>query len=108
MAKKRHQISLIVRAYLEQLKKLGITVERTIVYGSFARGDNKEESDIDLVVVSKDFEKMNLRERLEILGVAAARILEPIEALGYTPREIEKAEKGGFLNEVLNSKVVNF
>ena len=108
MAKKRQQISMIIKAYLGQLKKLGITTQRVILYGSFARGDNKKESDIDLIIVSDDFEDMNLRERLEILGIAAARILEPIEALGYTSKEFEEAEKSSFLDEVLNSKVVNF
>jgi len=36
---------------------------------------------------------MNLRERLEILGLAAGKVFEPIEALGYTPDELlEKKE----------------
>ncbi len=36
---------------------------------------------------------MNLRERLEILGLAAGNVFEPIEALGYTPQEVlEKKE----------------
>ncbi len=48
---------------------------------------------IDLVVISSDFKNMNIRERLEISGLAAGNVFEPIEALGYTPQEIlEKKE----------------
>lgn len=44
---------------------------------------------------------MNLRERLELLGLAAGRVFEPIEALGYTPDEPEANRKGTFLEEAL-------
>jgi hypothetical protein len=36
---------------------------------------------------------MNLRERLEILDLAAEQVFEPIEALGYTPKEIIQKKK---------------
>ncbi len=58
-----------------------------ILFGSLAHGEAHQESDIDLVVISEDFYGKDLRERLEILGVAAARILEPIEAFGVTEEE---------------------
>jgi hypothetical protein len=43
---------------------------------------------------------MNLLVRLETLGLAAGKILEPIEAVGYTEEEI-KNTKGTFLEEIL-------
>jgi hypothetical protein len=36
---------------------------------------------------------MNIRERLEILGLAAGQVFEPIEAIGYTPKEIIQKKK---------------
>lgn len=84
---------------------MGIAVERVILFGSYAKGLAREESDIDLIIVSRDFEGMNLRERLEILGIAAARIMQPIQSKGYTPDEIESKDKNQFLQEALeNSK----
>jgi hypothetical protein len=44
---------------------------------------------------------MNIRERLEILGLAAGRVFEPIEAIGYTEEEIRDV-KGTFLEEILS------
>ena len=92
----------IVERFKEELKKNGVSPERVILYGSYAAGKQQEGSDIDLIVISGSFKNMNLRERLEILGLAAGRILEPIEALGYTEEEIRDYQEG-FLEEILGS-----
>ena len=52
-----------------------------------------EDSDINLIVISENFKEMNLRERLEILGLAAGKIFEPIEALGYTEEEVRNKKE---------------
>ena len=88
MAKTKLEINRIIERYKKELKKYNINPERVILYGSYAKGSPREDSDIDLLVISKDFEDMNLRERLELLGLAAGNLLEPIEALGYTPQEV--------------------
>ena len=104
-----HQAGSSVKSIVKEYKKFlltrGISVERVILYGSFAKGTQREDSDIDLVVVSQDFQRMNLRERLELLGVAAVRIRKPIEANGYTPSEIALAPKISFLNEIITTGV---
>ena len=102
MVKTKREIEEIIRKYQEELKKLGINSQRVILYGSYARGNPREDSDIDLIVVSDDFRNMNLRERLETLGLAAGRVFEPIEAIGYTEEET-KDTKGTFLEEILPS-----
>ena len=83
------------------LKALGVTVERVILFGSFAKGNPRKDSDIDLIIVSEDFRKMNLRQRLEVLGIAAARIMQPVEAKGYTLKEINNPSKPKFLSHIL-------
>ncbi|MCD5408530.1 nucleotidyltransferase domain-containing protein [Candidatus Bipolaricaulota bacterium] len=88
-----------LRRYREALKELGITPEKVIVYGSRAKDKAAEYSDIDVVVISRDFASMNLRERLEILGMAAARIMEPIQALGYTKEEFDALGEGSFVGD---------
>ena len=89
----------VLKRYKEALKQLGIVPEKVIVYGSQAKGGSNEYSDIDVVVISRDFASMNLRERLEILGMAAARIMEPVQALGYTPEEFEALGEGSFVGD---------
>lgn len=103
MFKRRQKIERIIERYKQELKNLGIKVEKIVLYGSYAKGKPRPDSDIDLIVISDDFKNLDLRERLEILGLAAGRVFEPIEALGYTKEEIESEEKESFVAEVLNS-----
>lgn len=105
MIKRRQEIKKIIKQYTNELQKMGIIVERVLIYGSYAKGHPREDSDIDLLIVSNDFKGKNLRERLEILGLAAGRIFEPIEAMGYTEDEIISKEEGGFSDEVVSNGV---
>jgi len=89
----------ILDRYKEMLRKLGINPERVIVFGSHAQGKAGEHSDIDVVVISEDFANMNLRERLEILGIAAARVMEPVQAWGYTTEEFDARQEGSFIGD---------
>jgi predicted nucleotidyltransferase len=105
MFKAGFPIEGIITSYKEALESLGIDVERVILYGSFAKGKQRDDSDIDLVIVSKDFQDMNLRERLEVLGIASIRIMKPVEARGYTLEELNLAPQASFLREVLETGV---
>ena len=50
-----------------ELAERGIVVERVILFGSVARGDHTEDSDIDLLVVARGWEAMSVGERLSLL-----------------------------------------
>jgi uncharacterized protein len=101
MVESRSQIKEIVARYREELTKAGIRIAAVYLYGSYAHGSPHEGSDIDLIIVSPDFEGMNIRERLELLGIVTARILEPIQAYGLTPEEVEKHETNSFWSSIL-------
>jgi hypothetical protein len=85
---------------------MGIPTERVLLFGSQAKGTAQEGSDIDLVIVSSAWEPYSERERLELLGVAAARILEPVQARGATPEEIATHRLSPFLEQVLQEQAV--
>lgn len=85
---------------------MGIRCEKVYLYGSYARGAAREGSDIDLIVVSHDWASLAHRERLELLGIAAARVLEPIQAQGFTPEEIAEHHIGTFLETVLRDEAI--
>ncbi|MEM2316049.1 MAG: nucleotidyltransferase domain-containing protein [Candidatus Nezhaarchaeales archaeon] len=48
--------------------KYGIVVERAYLFGSYVKGSWIKTSDIDLVVVSRDFEGMSFTERLDLIN----------------------------------------
>ena len=46
----------IIRLYLEILKQAGISIDKAFLYGSFARNEATEDSDIDIMLVSSLFD----------------------------------------------------
>jgi hypothetical protein len=106
LVKKSPQLNRIVTLYREELAHLGIRVTAIFLYGSYARDRRHEGSDIDLIVISPDFARFNLRERLELLGTAAARVLEPIQAYGLTQEEVEQHSLTPFWSDILEHEAV--
>lgn len=106
MAKKTPELKQIVRRYRAQLEKMGIRPARILIYGSQAAGTAREGSDIDLIVISGDWKKYNHRQRLELLGIASARILEPVQAQGFTPSEIRANKVMPFWSEIIKEQAV--
>ena len=89
----------------EQIVKLldekGIAVESLLLYGSQASGRATDDSDIDLVILSKDLAKFEPFERLEFLSRIAWKFDLPIEMIGYTPEEVRGKEgKSIFWDEI--------
>jgi predicted nucleotidyltransferase len=106
MVKATPELKQVVKRYRIQLLKMGIRPTRVLLYGSQATGTAREGSDIDLIVISGDWEKYNHRQRLELLGMAAARILEPVQAQGFTPSEIRSHSVAPFWQYVIKEQAI--
>jgi predicted nucleotidyltransferase len=106
MAETTPELKRIIKRYRGQLEKMGIRPTRVLLFGSWATGTEREGSDIDLIVISRDWKKYNHRQRLELLGIAAARILEPVQAQGFTPGEIQKKQIAPFWEQVIKEQAI--
>jgi len=106
MAKTTPNLKQIVKRYRIELEKMGVKAEKILLYGSQASGTFREGSDIDLFIISPDWEVYSQRERLEIIGVAAARILEPIQAQGFTPDEVANKKIASFWQHVMAEQAI--
>jgi len=106
MAQATPELKQIVQRFCDQLEKMGIHPETVMLYGSQVNGTAREGSDIDLIVISSDWKKFNQRERLEMLGIASARILEPVQAQGFTPTEISKNQIMPFWIHVMKEQAI--
>ncbi len=102
----RSELGVIIDRYCHEVEALGIHVENVLLFGSQAKGTATEDSDIDLFVVSPDWKRYNDRERFELLGIAAVRILEPIQARGVTPEEIAKRELSPLWQTILEEQTI--
>ncbi|MDW8359185.1 MAG: nucleotidyltransferase domain-containing protein [Candidatus Caldarchaeum sp.] len=80
-----------VRKLVEELSKT-VKVEKVFLFGSYARGTWLRTSDVDLIIVSRDFEGMSFGRRLDLVNSAAwrLRLSPPVEPLAYTPEELER------------------
>ncbi len=107
MAKRTPELKRIVKRYRVQLEKMGIHPTRILLYGSQASGTAREGSDIDLIVISGDWKKYNHRQRLELLGIASARILEPVQAQGFTPSEIRTKKVMPFWEQIIKEQAIS-
>ncbi len=81
-----------ITQFKDVLKKKGIEVEKIVLYGSWANGTHNEWSDVDLVVISRDFEDKDYWTRIEILSEAIYEVFKPIEAVAFTPQEWQRKE----------------
>jgi predicted nucleotidyltransferase len=105
MAQAGQKIKNIITIYIRNLESLGISVQKVVMFGSHAKGTFKKDSDIDIAVISKEFEKMGLWDRAKYLGRAARGISYPIEAIGFSPSQVKKIEQGTILDEITRNGV---
>jgi len=98
------RIDRIIRKYRLTLERLGVEVNKIVLYGSQSNATAHEHSDIDLIVVSDDFAGLDVWDRQCLLGDATDGIFEPIEALGYTVAEYEAMGPGTFVGQEVKPK----
>lgn len=76
-----------IARFRKAIEARGINVNRLILYGSYARGDYREGSDIDLILISEDFKNHDYWSRIDLLSAAIYDVFEPLEVVGFTPEE---------------------
>jgi predicted nucleotidyltransferase len=103
MVKTRSQIATAVRRYAKELQRLGIPVERILLYGSYRTGAPGPDSDLDLAVFSEAFGAPDYREFSGILSEAKWNSEPMIEAIGFHPSVLEHVEPISFLHEIVST-----
>lgn len=86
--------------YLEVVRQ-HYQIEKAVLFGSYAHGTPREDSDIDLVIISPDFQGVPKLTRHQKLGWLAWQAQTPyVQPLGFTPEEYANASPLGLLGEV--------
>lgn len=80
-----------------------IKVEALILYGSHAKGTADEWSDIDLAVISPDFENAPTWDRQEIIARATVGRAYRIAPIGYASSEYHNPGPHSFLREIIRT-----
>lgn len=86
--KTARQVDRILRQYRRVLHEEGVTVNKMLLFGSHARGNSHEWSDIDVAVISSDFGQNYFDERVRLMKLAQ-RASSSIEPHPLHPRDLK-------------------
>lgn len=90
----KREVIKIKKLLIELLKEIGISVEKIIIFGSYAKGKEKEDSDIDIIIVSKDFRGKDIFEIVnrtkDVHWKLVENVMKPFDIIYYSDEEWEK------------------
>lgn len=77
--------------------------KKVILFGSVARGDNKEDADIDLLIIKDSLKKRPFRVKEVFEALRGLKRNYPLDPIVYTPEEIRERSMLGdyFIERVL-------
>lgn len=101
MAKDKNLILTKINRFIGYVSE-HVTVDKVILYGSWAHGNPTELSDIDLAIFSPDFGKHKLKE-LQLLSKLAWEVDESIEAIPYSIELLENLDPTKFVYQIIQT-----
>lgn len=93
-------VHAVVGEYIARVEKV-LPVERAILFGSCAKGNAGEYSDIDIAIVSPAFTDMPRLDGFLLLMREARPLRVDIQPLPFAPGDL--VEPSGILEEILNT-----
>ncbi|MDT8317880.1 MAG: nucleotidyltransferase domain-containing protein [bacterium] len=87
----------IVKRYIGELRKNGIPIQEAIIFGSYAKGKPREESDIDVALISSSFTGDRFEDRRRIVPFRRG-IDSRIEPMPFRPEDYERG--GNLVDEI--------
>lgn len=95
------KVNDIIKSYLTDLQR-HIIVNKAILYGSYAKGNYNEYSDVDIAIFSDSFQNRNSIEINSFLFSLARKYKEIcIEPIGFNVSDLD--EDNPFIKEILSS-----
>ncbi len=64
------EVRELINRFVAVVSSLGIHVDKTILYGSYATGKERNDSDLDVAVISSDFGKDRYKEGTMLMKLA--------------------------------------
>ena len=107
MVKSEDQLKKILDDYISLTKK-SFYIKKIILFGSYANGNQTSESDIDLAIVSPDFEYLSYDVASKILFRMARYVDTSIEPVPMDVDEYENPSLGTVAYEVNRSGKIIF
>ena len=102
----QHRLREHIARYIAYVRR-EFNIQKAILYGSYVYGTPREDSDIDLLVLSEDFARMTKVLRHQRLGWLAWQAgTDYIQPIGFTLKELEQASDLSLLGEIRERGIV--
>lgn len=93
----------LVTNYVRDIIKSGIPLERAYLFGSYAKGNFKDNSDIDVALISKVFSGFGFEDRNLISNINILNDYINIEPVTISKESLNNSNP--FINEIINTGI---
>ena len=102
LKKRSYNTLLLVQSGLVAHLEETLSYPTIILFGSYAKGENHEESDIDLFIIADEKQDLKLERYEKTLGAE-------IQVFLHTPKEFKQLQKSSpeLINNVLNGVIIS-
>ena len=76
-----------IHKFVQLLKQQGVVVSKVVLFGSYAKGKTKPDSDIDIAIVSTQFGR-DIAEEMMLLRKTALKVDSHIEPVPLSPDDL--------------------
>lgn len=98
MAASKEDIIRDIKKYIAELRKNGIPIQRALLFGSWSKGTGREESDVDVALISSVFTGNRFQDRRKIIPLRR-KINNLIEPMPFDPRTFD--DGGNLIDEII-------
>lgn len=102
MAEISDKIKNLIKKFVDEAKKDNISISQAFLFGSYAKGTNHEYSDIDVAVVSLDFEGIRYYDNQKLFDARYNTSID-LETHPYRPEDF--TEDNPFVREILETGI---
>lgn len=89
----KRKIKKIIEYLKNLLENSGLEIDKIILFGSYTKGNYRKDSDMDVVIISKDFSGKGIFERARMLGDLEWKLVEkfliPIDIITMSPEDFK-------------------
>ena len=97
-----NEIMQIVKAYVKKVCEK-YKIKQIILFGSYAKGTNNEDSDIDIAIFSKDFKNSSIIEDMSFLLIKTSGLGIDLQPQPFTLDDYSNPD--GLVKEILDTGI---
>ena len=99
MAEAKNKVIRILKNYLKEVEKI-CHVDKAILFGSYAHGEAKRQSDIDVAIFSKSVNEKNRLEIMSRLIMLIDKLKLDIQPIVFSYKDYIKGDNDFIINEI--------